>query len=73
MFSAKKKKKKLILQIHRPIMNLGLLAVISLTLTLRAHLVHCNYYYTGIEISITGNKISCNVITITIYLFGDNT
>ena len=39
----------------------------------RARLVHCNDYYTVIEISITRNKRSCNIITITIYLFGDNT
>jgi hypothetical protein len=30
-------------------------------------------WYTVIGISIIRNKISCNVITITIYLFGDNT
>ena len=40
---------------------------------LRVRLVHCNGYYTVIRISITRNKRSCNVITIIIYLFGDNT
>jgi hypothetical protein len=43
------------------------------TRRLRARLVRCNGYYTVIEMSITMNKRSCNVITITIYLFGDNT
>jgi hypothetical protein len=40
---------------------------------LRVSLVHCNGYYTVIRISITRNKRSCNVITIIIYLFRDNT
>jgi hypothetical protein len=41
--------------------------------SLRARLVRCNGYYTVIGISITRNKRSCNIITITIHLFGDNT
>ena len=40
---------------------------------LRARLVRSNGYYTVIGISITRNKISCNVIIITNHLFGDNT
>ena len=43
------------------------------TLAIRVRLVHCNGYYTVIGINITRNKRSCNVITITIHLFGDNT
>jgi hypothetical protein len=35
--------------------------------------VNSNDYYTVIGISTTRNKISCNVINFTIYLFGDNT
>ena len=34
---------------------------------LRAHLVHCNDYYIGIEISIIMNTLSWNVISITIH------
>ena len=41
--------------------------------TFRARLVYCNDYYIVIEISITRNKKTCNITTITIYLFGDNT
>ena len=43
------------------------------TLTIMVRLVHCNDYYTVIGINITKNKKSCNVITITIHLFDDNT
>ena len=46
---------------------------IDLFLELRVCLVHCNGYYTVIEISITRNKISCNKISITIHQFGTNT
>ena len=38
----------------------------------RAGLVYCNGNYIGIRIGITRNKRYCNVILITIYLFGDN-
>jgi hypothetical protein len=40
---------------------------------LRTRLVRCNGYYTVIGINITRNKRNCNVITITIHVFGDNT
>ena len=43
------------------------------TLAIRVRLVHCNGYYTVIGINITRNKRSCNVITITIHLFVNNT
>ena len=36
-------------------------------LPLRARLVHCNDYYRGIEISITRNTLSWNVISIIIH------
>ena len=39
---------------------------------LMAHLVHCNDYYMGIEISITRNTLNWNVINITIHQFGDH-
>jgi len=39
----------------------------------RAHLVDCNGNYIGIRIGITRNTRYCNVIIITIHLFGDNT
>ena len=35
-------------------------------------MVHCNDYYMGIEISITRNTLSWNVISITSYSFGDH-
>jgi hypothetical protein len=38
---------------------------------LRIRLVHCNDYYTIIEISITRNRISSNGISITIHQFGN--
>jgi hypothetical protein len=41
--------------------------------TIRTRLIRCNSYYTVIRISITKNKRSCNVITIIIHVFGDNT
>ena len=34
---------------------------------LRVRLVHCNNYYIGVEISITRNTLSWNVISITIH------
>ena len=37
-----------------------------------AHLVDCNGNYIEIEIGITKNTWCCNVILVTIYLFGDN-
>jgi hypothetical protein len=40
---------------------------------LRACLVHCNGHYNVTRINITRYKRSCNVITITIHLFSDNT
>jgi hypothetical protein len=45
----------------------------NICLRLRTRLVRYNDYYTVIGISITRNKRSCNVITITIHLFGDST
>ena len=38
----------------------------SLSLTLRTRIVHSNDYYMGIDISITGNILSWDVISITI-------
>ena len=40
---------------------------------LRVRLVDCNDDYIGIEICITMNTRCCNVILITIHLFGDKT
>ena len=40
---------------------------------LRAHLVNCNGNYIEIGINITKNTKCCNVMLITIHLFGDNT
>jgi hypothetical protein len=40
---------------------------------LRTCLVRYNGYYTIIGINIIKNKRSCNVITITIHLFSNNT
>ena len=37
------------------------------------HLVDCNGDYIGIGIGITRNTRCCNVILITIHLFGDKT
>ena len=46
-----------------------------LDLWLKTHLVDCNSNYIGIGIGvgITKNTRRCNVILITIHLFGDNT
>ena len=44
-----------------------------LELWLKTRLVDCNSNYIGIGISITKNTRRCNVILITIHLFGDNT
>ena len=41
--------------------------------TIRTRLVDCNDNYIGIKIGITRNIRCCNVILITINLFGDNT
>ena len=35
--------------------------------TIRTRLVHCNDYYMGIEINITRNTLSWNIINITIH------
>ena len=43
------------------------------SLCLRARLVDCNSNYIGIGIDITRNTKYCNVMIITIYLFGDKT
>ena len=40
---------------------------------LRAHLVDRNSNYIGIGIDITRNAKRCNIMLITIHLFGDNT
>ena len=40
---------------------------------LKPCLVNCNSNYIGIRIDITKNTRCCNVMLITIYLFGDNT
>ena len=40
---------------------------------LRVRLVDCNGDYIGIRIGITRNTICCNIILITIHLFGDKT
>ena len=39
----------------------------------RTRLVHCNDYYNITEINIIRNRGSCNEITITMHLFGDDT
>ena len=46
---------------------------IFVTRKYQVYLVRCNSYYTVIGISIIMIKISYNVITIIIHLFGDNT
>ena len=45
----------------------------SLSKVLRVRLVDCNGDYIGIGIGITRNTRCCNVILITIHLFGDKT
>ena len=50
----------------------ALLSFVFSTKTFRSRLIRCNGYYTVIDISIIRNKRNCNVITITIHMFGDN-
>ena len=43
------------------------------SILIMVYLVDCNDNYIGIRISIIKNTRCCNVILITIHLFGDNT
>ena len=54
-------------------LQLGKEGTKTLASFLRAHLVYCNDNYIGIGIDITRNAKFCNIMVITIHLFGDNT
>ena len=54
-------------------LQLGKEGTKTLASFLRAHLVDYNGNYIGIRISLTMNTRRCNVILITVYLFGNNT